>query len=346
MFLKSDNTAGAAPEILAALLEASAGHAQSYGEDALTARLEARLAEVFERDCAVFPVVTGTAANSLAFAAITPPWGLTYCHETAHVLMDECGAPEAFAGGGRLAPLPGAQGKIEAAALARALQAAQSHGVHQNRPSGLTLSNLTEWGAVWRPEEIAALTAVARAGGLKTHLDGARFANALVATGEAPADMTWRAGVDLLSLGGTKNGCLAAEALVVFDPELADSMAYRRKRAGHLLSKHRFLSAQLLAWLEGGLWLDLAARANAMAARLAEGLRALPEARILGEVEGNMIFVELPRALHEALEAAGARYYLWAEESPESPRVTLRLVTGFATQEAEIDGFLKAARGA
>ncbi len=345
MFFKSDNTAGAAPEILAALAEANQGHDLSYGEDALTARLEARLAEIFERPCAVFPVVTGTAANSLAFSAMTPPWGLTYAHETAHVIMDECGAPEAFAGGGRLAPLPGPQGKIDPEALARALLAAQSHGVHQNRPAGLTLSNLTEWGGLWRPGEIAEVARIAHEGGLKVHLDGARFANALAALNVSPAEASWRAGVDLLSFGATKNGCLAAEALVVFDPALAENMAYRRKRAGHLLSKQRFVSAQMLAWLEGGLWLRLAARANAMAALLAEGLKALPETQVLGEVRGNMIFVTLPRATHERLQAAGARYYLWAEEAPDSPEVTIRLVASFAAQEAEVAAFLAAARG-
>lgn len=343
MFFKSDNTAGAAPEILAALTAANAGHDFSYGEDATTARLEARLAEVFERPCAVFPVVTGTAANSLAFSAITPPWGLTYAHETAHMIMDECGAPEAFAGGGRLGALPGPQGKIDPAALAQALRQAQGHGVHQNRPSGLTLSNLTEWGGLWRPEEIAAVAAIAHEGGLKVHLDGARFANALAALGVSPAEASWKAGVDLLSLGATKNGCLAAEALVIFDPALAEAMAYRRKRAGHLLSKQRFLAAQLLAWLEDGLWLRLAGRANAMAARLAEGLAALPDVRILGEVRGNMIFVEIPRAVHERLQKAGARYYVWAEAAPDSPRLTARLVTAFAAAEAEVEAFLKAA---
>lgn len=344
MFFKSDNGSGVAPEILAALAAANGGYEPGYGEDSWTARLEARLAEVFERPCAVFPVSTGTAANSLAFSAITPPWGLTWAHETAHVIMDECGAPEAFAGGGRLAPLPGPQGRIDPAALARALRAAQSHGVHQNRPAGVTISNLTEWGGLWRPEQIAEIARIAHEGGLKLHLDGARFANALAALGVSPAEASWKAGVDLLSLGGTKNGCLAAEALVVFDPALAEHMAYRRKRAGHLLSKHRFLSAQLLAWLEGGLWLRLAAQANAMAARLAAGLRSLPGARILGEVQGNMIFVALPRAVHQKLEAAGGRYYVWAEEAPDSAELIIRLVASFSTTEAEVDGFLAAAR--
>src|SRR6185312_1799022 len=248
---------------------------------------------------AVFPVATGTAANALALAALTPPWGAIYCHEAAHIQSDECGAPEFFAAGAKLLPLAGEDAKLMPATVEAALL--ERGVVHHVQPSALSISQATEAGTLYRPAEIAALGALARRHGLALHMDGARFANAVAALGCAPADLTWRAGVDALSFGATKNGALAAEAVIFFDPAKAADLAYRRKRAGHLFSKMRFLSAQLDAYLADGLWLRNARHANAMAARLGQGLARLPGARLVHPVEANEVFVELAEASIAAL---------------------------------------------
>jgi threonine aldolase len=251
MDFASDNAWGAAPEILAALTAANSGPTPAYGADDWTARAERRLAEVFERDCAVFLVATGTAANALALAALAPPWGAIFCHETAHVADDECGAPEFYTAGAKLVGIPGAAGKIPEAGLGRALARYPRGLVKQVQPAALTLSQATECGTIYTCAEIAALADMAHAAGLGVHMDGARFANALVSLGCTAADMTWKAGVDVLSFGATKNGALACEAVVFFDPAQADDFAFRRKRGGHTLSKGRLLGAQMLAYLEG-----------------------------------------------------------------------------------------------
>ena len=336
----SDNTAGAAPEIMAALADANAGQAASYGDDDLTGRLAARFGEVFETDVTVFPVATGTAANALALAAMAPPFGAIYCHREAHIAVDECGAPEFYTGGAKLALLDGGDGKLEAVVVARALAGAGAGDVHRVQPAALSLTQQTECGTVYGADEVAALCEVARGHGLGVHMDGARFANALVHLGCAPADVTWRAGVDVLSFGATKNGALAAEAIVVFKPELARELGYRRKRAGHLLSKMRFVSAQLDAYLDGGLWLRNAGHANRLAAVLAQGMATVAGAELIYPVEGNQVFVRLGEPVIAALLADGFAFHRWGDESD----ATVRLVTAFNTADEDVAAIVDAAR--
>ena len=340
MNFRSDNVSGIAPEILAAIAAANAGTAPSYGADAVTERLAAAVATLFEHEVAVFPVATGTAANALALATLTPVWGAIYCHEASHVQTDECGAPEFFAGGAKLLPLPGADAKLAPAAVEAALT--ERGVVHHVQPAAISISQVTEAGTVYRPAEIAALGALARRHGLALHMDGARFANAVAALGCSPAELTWRAGVDVLSLGATKNGALAAEAVVFFDPARAEGFAYRRKRGGHLISKMRFLSAQLEAYLADGLWLRHAGHANHMAGLLAHGLAALPGARLRHPAEANEVFIELPERAVAALAAAGFGFYRWGSGLSSC----LRLVTAFDTSERDVEAFIATARGA
>lgn len=340
MFLASDNTSGAAPEIMAALLAANDGYQRSYGADVLMDRVRDRVRSVLEApQAAVYLVSTGTAANALALALGTPPWGAVFCHAKAHVAEDECNAPEFFSGGAKLVLVDGAQGRMAPDALAAQLARIGAGGVHSLQTGMLTLTNVTEAGTVHTPAQIATLTALARARGLPCHLDGARLANALVATGASPAEMTWKAGIDILSFGGTKNGCLGVEAVVIFDPAKAAEFELRRKRAGHLMSKHRFLSAQFDAYLADGLWLRLAGQANAMAERLAKGLEGKAGVTQKHPVEANMMFPEWPAGTHARLQAAGAVYYDWT--LPEG-REGARLVTSWSTTETDIDRFLAA----
>lgn len=340
MNFASDNTAGAHPAVLQALAEASTGRAMPYGNDPWTARVAARLAEIFETDVEVFPVATGTACNALALSALTPPWGAVLCHEAAHVEVDECGAPEFFTGGAKLVLLPGPDGKIEPATLAAALGRAGFGSVHSVQPSALSITQSTECGAVYRPDEIRALADLAHARGLGVHMDGARFANAVVATGAAPADLTWRAGVDVLSFGATKNGAMAAEAVVFFDRGRADRFHFRRKRAGHLFSKMRFLSAQLEAYLTNDLWRANAGHANAMAQRLADGLAGLAGTALLHPVEANAVFARLPGAAIDAMAKAGFRFYRWPNDRTDA----IRLVTAYDTDPADVDAFVDTLR--
>lgn len=337
MNFTSDNVTGAAPEILEALVAASSGPTPSYGEDPLTARVSEKLSALFDREVAAFPVATGSAANALALAALAPPYGAVYCHEMSHVNTDECGAPEMFTAGAKLVGLPGAGGKIEPATLRATLEKAGAGVVHHVQPSAVTLTQATESGTVYTPAEVAALSEVARSHGLPVHMDGARFANAVARLGCSPADLTWRAGVDVLSFGATKNGALAAEAVVFFKPELARSFAFRRKRAGHLFSKMRFLSAQFDAYLEGDLWLRLATHANAMADRLAAGLAALPGADLRDPVEANEIFISLPEPVTAGLLERGYAFYRW-----DGPVV--RLVTAWNTSAEDVDRMIADAR--
>lgn len=340
MHFASDNGSGVAPEIMAALAAANGGYARSYGADALMERVTAQIRTVFEApEAAVYLVATGTAANALSVALTCPSWGAVFCHDKAHVAEDECNAPEFFAGGAKLVLVPGAHGKMTPATLAPALERIGAGGVHSLQKGMLTVTNVTEAGTVYSPAEIATLTALARAKGLPCHLDGARFANAIVASGATPAEMTWKAGIDLLSLGGTKNGCMGVEAVVIFDPARAWEFELRRKRAGHLFSKHRFLSAQMAAYLEDGLWLRLAAQANAMGARLAQGLARVNSVIQTHPVQANMMFPDWAAGTNARLQAAGAQYYAWPLADG---REGARLVTSWSTQEADVDRFLAA----
>ncbi len=350
MWFTSDNASGAAPEVMEAVVRANAGHAMSYGADDGMARVTARIREVFEApEAAVYLVATGTAANALGLACLCPPWATVYCHRNAHVEEDECAAPEFYTGGAKLTLLDGAHAKIAPESFEQALAATALVGVHNVQRGALSLTNATEAGAVYRPDEVAALAGMARAAGLPVHMDGARFANALVHLGCTPAELTWKAGVDVLSFGGTKNGCLGVEAVVLFDPGRAWEFELRRKRGGHLFSKHRFLSAQMEAYLAGGLWLELARRANARAAELARGLSHLPGARLVHPVEANAVFAAWPRAGHRAAQAAGARYYLWPGnqdlEGPGDVPVSARLVCSWSTAAAEVATLLGVLQG-
>ncbi len=342
MNFASDNISPVHPHIMAAITGANAGPAMPYGGDDLTARAVDRIRELFDHDAEVFLVTTGTAANALALSAMVDPFGGVLAHEEAHINTDECGAPELFTGGAKIIPLPGEGGRISPATLEDRL-AAFVHGEHQVLPQALSLTNATEYGQVQTPEEIAALAAAAHAHGLKVHLDGARLANALAALDCTPAEVTWKAGVDVLSFGLTKNGAMCAEAVVFFDTGLADRFIWRRKRAGQLLSKGRYLAAQFLAALEDDLWLDLARHANAMAARLATGLMELSGVRLAHPVQANEIFIHLPRPLHDALTKAGAVYYPWREMEET---ILARLVTSWATTTEDVERLLTYARAA
>jgi threonine aldolase len=339
----SDNVAGAAPEILAAVTAAAtAGAAASYGADPWTARVEAMLKQTFATDLRAFPVATGSAANALALATATPAWGAVYCHASSHVMTDECGAPEFYSAGAKLVGLEGAHGRITASDLDAALSRAGKGVVHHVQPSAVSLTQATEAGTTYRPEEVRAIADVAHRYGLVVHMDGARFANSVAWLGCDPADVTWRAGVDVLSFGATKNGALAAEAVVFFREDLAETIEFRRKRAGHLFSKMRFLSAQLEAYLADGLWLRLARHANAMAARLALGLAATPGVTIAHPVEANEVFAILPDAMIAGLRDAGFVFYSWPGTQGQGAMV--RLVPAFDTPSTSVDAFLAEAR--
>ncbi len=334
----SDNASGAAPEILRALEAANDGWAMPYGNDDLTRRLQVRVQEIFETEAVVLPVATGTAANVLCLSVMTPPYGAIYCHRESHINVDECGAPEFYSGGAKLVALPGDHGKLTPATLEAAI--VDAGDVHSVQPAAVSLTNASEAGTVYTPQETRAIAEIAKAHGLGLHLDGARFANALVALGCSPAEATWKAGVDALALGATKNGVLAGELVVVFDPGKAEELGYRRKRGGHLFSKMRFLSAQLEAYLADDLWLRNARHANTMAAALAEGLAELPGVELSHPVEANEIFVTLPEPMIEGLFARGFQFYRWG---PETNREA-RLVTAFNTDPAHVEAFLSAAR--
>lgn len=339
MNFSSDNVTGASPEILAALSSAAEGSVTSYGNDPITARVQEKLSAIFEKDVIAFPVATGTAANALAISCLTPPWGAIYCHPNAHIEEDECGAPEFFSGGAKLVHVDGPHGKIAAGALDTRLASAGIGTVHHVQPACVSLTNLTEAGTRYSPEEVAAIGEISRKYGLKLHMDGSRFANALVAQNCTPAELTWKAGVDVLSFGATKNGALAAEAVVFFDTDLARDFAFRRKRGGHLFSKMRFLSAQLDAYLDDDLWLSNARHANRMAALIAEGLASVPGVELDHPVEGNEIFARLPAAVIDGLLADGFAFYRWGSAATPS----IRLVTAFNTQEATARQFVERA---
>ncbi len=334
----SDNVTAACPEVMDAILAANSGGAASYGADRWSARLEKTLSGIFETEVAVFPVVTGTASNALALSALTPSFGKIYCHELAHINTDECGAPELFTGGAKLIPMRGAHVRIDAEGLASAIQGRGN--VHHAQPSTVSVTQASEGGTVYAVAEIAAIAEVARAHGLKIHMDGARFANALATLGASPADMTWKSGVDVLSFGGTKNGCLAAEAIVFFDPAAAEGFPFLRKRAGQLLSKMRFVSAQLEAYLSDGVWLRNARHANAMAARLSAGLASQEGVELAYPTQSNEVFVRLEEAIVARLKAAG-----FDVNGDELDGSAARFVTSWNTAPDDVERLLAAAAG-
>jgi threonine aldolase len=340
----SDNVSPVCAPVMAAIEAANRGPTGSYGADPFTERLTVLASEVFETNVAIYPVATGTAANALALAQIVPPYAGVYCYDGAHIAVDECGAPEFFTGGAKLVGFPSPTGKITPAQVSAAVSAAQEMGVHHVRPSAVSLTQATELGTVYSLEEIAAITDAAKRHGLPVHMDGARFANALVRLGCSPAEATWKRGIDVLSLGASKNGALCAEAVVFFDRARAAEFERRRKQAGHLWSKLRYLSAQLVAYLDDDVWLENARQANAMAARLARGLAEVPGARLLQAVDGNEIFAALPEALIARLETAGFHFYRWPLLAVEDGAAAVRLVTSYASTVADVEDFLDETR--
>ncbi|MBD3678004.1 MAG: low specificity L-threonine aldolase [Rhodobacteraceae bacterium] len=345
MFFASDNSSPAHPKVIEAITQANAGYAMPYGNDPIMESARAKVRETFEApEAAVYLVATGTAANALSLACLCPPWGAVYCHRNAHVEEDECGAPEFYTGGAKLVLIDGKDAKMSPEALERTIGFTARAGVHNVQKGMLTLTNATEAGTVYTPAEVAALSGIAKKAGIPTHMDGARFANAIAATGASPAEMTWKAGIDVLSFGGTKNGLMGVEAVVLFNPELAWEFELRRKRGGHLFSKHRYLSAQMDAYLTDGLWLEMAQAANSAAARLSEGILKVPGAKLVHPTEANAVFAAWPRGGHRKAQEAGAAYYLWPfsqpMEGPADELLSARLVCSWSTTDADVDRFL------
>ncbi len=327
---RSDNAAGVAPEIMAAIADANTGSALAYGADEWTARLRDTVRAVFEHpDADVFPVISGTAANSLALAAMCPPWGAVMCHDTAHILQNECGATSMFGGGAMIRGVAGDHYRIEPAALEQSFEATRWGDPHHSQPSVLSLTVPTDFGTIYTPKQIVELTTIASRRGLTAHLDGARIANALSVLGCSPADLTWRAGIDAFSLGAMKNGVLSTDAIVCFDPAIAAELVYRTKRSGHVASKMRFQSVQLIAYLTDDLWLRLAHQSNATMARLAAGLCKL-DVEQLNEPDVNMLFIRVDPAVADRMAEAGLLFYRIAAD-------VVRLVTSFQTTDADID---------
>lgn len=349
----SDNASGASPNVMAALAAANTGMASAYGTDDWTRRVELKFCELFERDVSVHLAATGTGANAMALACLVEPYQSVLTHEESHIIDDECGAPEFFTHGAKLIGLPGIGAKLDPETVTAQI-ARMSRNVKQMQPTALSISQVTENGLVYTPGEVAALAGSIRPRGLKLHMDGARFANAVAALGCSPAEITWKAGVDVLTFGGTKNGAWAAEAVIVFDKAstAAAEMPWRRKRGGHTLSKGRFIGAQFEALLSDGHWLELARHANTMAAKLAAGLSAVPGMRLAWECQANEVFPVMPVKLHEALKAAGAIYNVWTDGAmasatrPGTGHVIGRFVTSFATTDSQITDLVAAAHEA
>ncbi len=343
MIFASDNWSGASERVVAALAEAARTGGPAYGADPLTRAVEKRFADLFEHEVAVFLVASGTAANLLSLSAYARPGGIVLAHRESHINVDETGGTE-FGTGSKIVALDAEQGKISADALAAAA-ARESHGYHSGQLTTLSLTQLTELGAAYTTSEVAALGKIAKGAGLAVHMDGARFANAIAALDVSPADMTWRSGIDVLSFGGTKNGCIAAEAVIFFDPKHARDAGFIRQRAGQGFSKNWFIAAQLEAYLRDGHWLALARHANSMGARLAKGIRASKRARLAFEPAGNELFAIMETGLDEKLKAAGAVYYPWPADSlpvaerPGAGETMVRLLTSWQTTAADIDRF-------
>ncbi len=348
MFFASDNAGPAHPDVMAALMTANAGYAMGYGADAIMDEVRRQVRDLFEApEAAVYLAINGTAANAILLGTMTQPWQTLFCSDCAHIHEDECNAPE-FYTGAKLTLVPTTDGKMTADDLRAKIAAEESRGVHGPQRGPLSITQVTEKGTVYTLDEISALTATAKDFGLQTHLDGARFANAMTALGCTAAEMTSKAGVDTVSFGGTKNGLLGVEACVIFDPALAWEFELRRKRGGHLLSKHRYLSAQMQAYLTDDLWIKMATSANARCAQLAAGLAGNNAARILYPSQANIIFFEMARAEHKRMLDAGAVYYVMngdADKGPADEPLIGRLVCDWSMTEDGINRFLDLLNG-
>ena len=349
MFFASDNASPVPQQVMDAMVKVNEGYAASYGTDEEMDEVRTLIREIFEApEAEVYLVATGTSANVLSLATLVEPWQAIYCHREAHISVDECGAPEFYTGGSKLNLIDGENGKITPAALEAAIKVQVQGFVHSVQRGALSLTNVTECGTVYSAAELKTLCDVAKAHDIPVHLDGARFANSVVSTGATPAEMSWKAGVDVLSFGGTKNGLMGVEAVILFDPKLAWEFELRRKRGGHLFSKHRYLSAQMLAYLTDGLWLDMATKANAAAKKLTEGILAVEGSSLLYPTDANAVFASWNRASHRRAMDAGAKYYFWGSDGdldgPDDGIESARLVCSWCTTDQEIDAFLRLIR--
>ena len=331
----SDNVTSACAEVMDAVVAANSGIAASYGDDEWSSSLQAKFSEIFETDVVVFPAVTGTASNALALSVLTPVFGKIYCHELSHINTDECGAPEFFTGGAKLIPMCSTNGRINASDLAETIRG--TGNVHVSQPAAVSITQACETGTVYQLDEILEISETAHDHSLKVHMDGARFANAIATLGVSPAEMTWKSGVDVLTFGGTKNGCLAAEAVVFFKPELVGNFPFLHKRSGQLLSKMRFISTQLEAYLSDDVWLRNARHANAMATLLSEGLVTFPDIKLAYPTQSNEIFVRLPQSVIEHLNSEG-----YEVNEDELDCKAARFVTAWNTESTDIHQLLAA----
>lgn len=346
MNFASDNWSGAAEPISASLQKHSSGFAPAYGDSELDQVVASQFNDIFEKEVAVYFVGTGTAANSLALSTMNRPGGFVFCHRESHLIEDECGAPEFFSSGARMSPIDGAMGRMDVAELKAAIERFDPVFVHHGQPMAVSVTQSTEAGSVYSLDELNEISAIAHSRGLSLHMDGARFANALVRLGATPAEMTWRAGVDVLSFGATKNGCWCAEAIVFFNPDQAKQLPFIRKRAAQLFSKTRFITAQLHAYLSDDLWIRLATHSNQMAERLVSGIESCNAASMAWPCESNEIFVVMPQGVADKLEEAGASFYpwptpTWFKAAGSAEMGLFRLVTSFATTEQDVDQFIE-----
>ena len=330
----SDNVTGACPEVMDALIAANSGIEASYGNDKWSLNLQKKFSEIFETNVVIFPATSGTASNSLALSALSPVFGKIYCHELSHINTDECGAPEFFTGGAKLIPLRGANGKITVNELSESIRG--TGNVHLTQPAVVSMTQSCETGTVYQLDEVSAISEIAHTHGLKVHMDGARFANAVASLDVSPAQMTWKSGVDVLSFGGTKNGCLAAEAIVFFKPELVKNFPFLQKRSGQLISKMRFISAQLESYLSNDLWLRNARHANTMASLLSKGLAAFPDIKLVHPTQSNEVFVNLPNSIVKHLNDEG-----YDVNHDELDGKAARFVAAWNTESSDIDKLLK-----
>ncbi|MDP3532509.1 MAG: low specificity L-threonine aldolase [Alphaproteobacteria bacterium] len=336
MYFKSDNTSPICPEMMQAIIDANNGYFTPYGADDLSLKLKSTYSDVFETNVTIFPVLTGSAANCLALSVITPPYGIIYAHSESHIYTDECGAPGFYTRGAKIEPIEGEQGKICPNELKKRLSKAGFGNVHASQPAMVTVTQLTELGTIYSLDELKEISDIAHFYGLPVHMDGARFANAVATLNVSSKKASLDSGIDILSLGATKNGAMAAEAVLFFNEAHVKDFAYRQKNAGHLISKMRFVSAQLLAYVKDDLWLRNAEKANFMAQKLSEGLVNSGKAKILYPVQGNELFVEMDHMLLCHLEAKGAQFYRWSN----ADSTIIRLVTSFSTNLEDVHQFL------
>ena len=330
----SDNVAGACPEVLDALMKANEGDSAPYGNDDYSKVLQEKFSEIFEKEVIVYPTASGTAANALALSTMTPVFGNIYCHKLAHINTDECGAPQFYTGGAKLIPLTGINGKITPEELEKNISGTGI--VHHTQPSSVSITQVCETGEVYELDEIKKIADVANKHKLNMHMDGARFANALVALNCTPAEMTWKSGIDVLSFGATKNGCIAAEAIIFFKPELVGNISFLMKRAGHLLSKMRFVSAQLDAYISNDVWLKNAKQANKMGKKLSDGLVKHNSIKLAYPTQANEVFAKFPREMIEHLNSLG---YKMNEDELDGQAV--RLVAAWNTLNSDVESFLE-----